>query len=367
MADLALINDDDSLKKACNNLWENMTQKRMYVTGAIGSAYEGEAFTKDYHLPNDTAYAETCASIGLIFWARRMLDLEVDSKYADVMERAFYNGVLAGMQLDGTKFFYVNPLEVIPGVSGIAKTHKHALPERPNWFACACCPPNVARLLPSIGRYAMGQIKDVVYSHLFVGGVLNLEDGHQGKVIVQSDLPYGNRVSYTFENDGSDLAFTLAIRIPDWSENTIIQLNDKPLDYVIKKGYVYISRNFKVTDRIDVLFDLSVKMVYPNEQLFSNSGKAAIQRGPIVYCIEGADNEDVFSLAINRMTDFEESVVEGIDGVVGLRARGLKRNTSRELYQYDLPKEKATHILLIPYYTWGNRGLNPMRVWLPYC
>ena len=150
MADAAMETGDATLTEACRTLWNNITQSRMYVTGAIGSAYEGEAFTKDYHLPNDTAYAETCAAIGLIFFANKMLYLERDRKYADEMERALYNCVLAGMQLDGTKFFYVNPLEALPGISGEAQTHKHALPVRPKWFACACCPPNVARL--QIGR-----------------------------------------------------------------------------------------------------------------------------------------------------------------------------------------------------------------------
>ena len=367
MADLALINDDDSLKKACNNLWENMTQKRMYVTGAIGSAYEGEAFTKDYHLPNDTAYAETCASIGLIFWARRMLDLEVDSKYADVMERAFYNGVLAGMQLDGTKFFYVNPLEVIPGVSGIAKTHKHALPERPNWFACACCPPNVARLLPSIGRYAMGQKEDVVYAHLFIGGELMLDDENQGKVIVQSSLPYGNKVRYSFESNGEVLPITLAIRRPDWSQNMVVQLNRMTIEGKIEKGYIYIAGPFKTTDIIDITLDNGVKKIYPNDQLFSDSGKMAIQRGPVVYCAEGVDNDDdVFSLVLKKDTVFEETSLEGIGDVIGLKAMSIKRKTSDQLYDYREPTEIETDVYLIPYYTWGNRGLNQMRVWLPY-
>ena len=161
MADAAALTEDKELADACRRLWSNITQCRMYITGGIGSAYEGEAFTKDYHLPNDTAYSETCASIGLIFFASRMLRLERKSVYADVMERALYNCVLAGMQLDGKRFFYVNPLEVIPGLSGQAKTHRHTLTQRPKWFACACCPPNVARLLPSIAEDA-----SVSYTHL---------------------------------------------------------------------------------------------------------------------------------------------------------------------------------------------------------
>ena len=198
MADVAIENNDESLKEACKTLWENITQKRMYVTGAIGSAYEGEAFTKDYHLPNDTAYAETCASIGLIFFARKMLELEKNSEYADVMERALYNCVLAGMELDGTKFFYVNQLENLPGISGESQTHPHTRPVRPKWFSCACCPPNVARLISSIANYAWEIKENTVYSHLYIGGELDLSSSSAfadgGKIIVETSYPYGNCV-----------------------------------------------------------------------------------------------------------------------------------------------------------------------------
>ncbi|MCI8897828.1 MAG: glycoside hydrolase family 127 protein, partial [Lachnospiraceae bacterium] len=180
MADAAMETGDATLTEACRTLWNNITQSRMYVTGAIGSAYEGEAFTKDYHLPNDTAYAETCAAIGLIFFANKMLYLERDRKYADEMERALYNCVLAGMQLDGTKFFYVNPLEALPGISGEAQTHKHALPVRPKWFACACCPPNVARLLASLSEYAWHVLPGKLFSNLFIDGTLDLRDTFGG-------------------------------------------------------------------------------------------------------------------------------------------------------------------------------------------
>ena len=176
MADAAMETGDTALAEACKTLWNNITQCRMYVTGGIGSAYEGEAFTRDYHLPNDTAYAETCAAIGLIFFANRMLYLERDRKYADAMERALYNCVLAGMQLDGTRFFYVNPLETLPGISGEAKTHRHALPVRPKWFACACCPPNVARTLSSISEYAWHMTRDALFSNLYIDGTLDLTE-----------------------------------------------------------------------------------------------------------------------------------------------------------------------------------------------
>ena len=166
MADVAKETDDEELLNACRTLWESITKRRMYVTGGIGSTNQGEAFTEDYDLPNDTVYAETCASIALVFFAKQLLENEHRGEYGDIMERAFYNTVLAGMQLDGKRFFYVNPLEVIPGISGKAVTHRHDLPVRPKWYACACCPPNVARLVSSLGAYAYSENEDTFFADL---------------------------------------------------------------------------------------------------------------------------------------------------------------------------------------------------------
>ncbi len=177
MADLAASTDDEELLAACRRLWESITKRQMYLTGGIGSTVHGEAFSVDYDLPNDTAYAETCASIGLLFFASRMLENEVLGEYGDVCERAFYNTVLAGMQLDGRRFFYVNPLEVIPGISGVSPTHRHDLPVRPKWYACACCPPNAARLISSFGKYAYGENADTAFCHLFAAGEISLANG----------------------------------------------------------------------------------------------------------------------------------------------------------------------------------------------
>ena len=166
VAEVASQTNDEELVETCKRLWNSITKKRMYITGGIGSTNQGEAFTVDYDLPSDTAYCETCASIGLVFFASRMLEMEINRKYSDIMEKAFYNTVLAGMQDDGKRFFYVNPLEVIPGIAGVAKTHTHDLPQRPTWYACACCPPNVSRLITSFGKYAYGENKNTVFCHL---------------------------------------------------------------------------------------------------------------------------------------------------------------------------------------------------------
>jgi DUF1680 family protein len=364
MADCAYETGDQSLYEACRRLWKNLTQRRMYITGAIGSAYEGEAFTKDYHLPNDTAYGETCAAIGLIFFAGKMLKLERRSEYANVMERALYNCVLAGMQLDGRRFFYVNPLESLPGISGEAQTHRHALPQRPKWFSCACCPPNVARLLPSIAEYAWDFDDSTIYSNLFIGGQLDLTDQFGGQLTLKTAYPYDGRLEYTFSKK---MSLTLAVRLPDWSADTQISLNGKTTDYSVKDGYAYISGTFDENDMIMVELDMSVKKIYANSKVSADSGKVAIQRGALVYCAEGVDNGgDVLGLKIKRdgkitVSDYNN---DKLCGICEIKAEGVKIKQTEGLYSYSAPESEPTEIVLVPYYTWGNRGINEMRVWI---
>lgn len=368
MADAAAQTGDKELAKACETLWNNITQHRMYVTGAIGSAYEGEAFTKDDHLPNDTAYAETCAAIGLIFFSNKMLYLSRNSKYADVMERALYNCVLAGMQLDGTKFFYVNPLEVLPGISGEAKTHRHALPVRPKWFACACCPPNVARLLSSISEYAWHMEEDTLFSNLFVAGTLDLSDTMGGKISLQTEYPYDNKIAYHFEPGQESMPVSLAIRVPAWSKQTKICVNGKAAECEIRDGYAYLRGDFGADDVVTIELDLSVRRVYTSSRVAANTGRVAVQRGPLIYCAEGVDNEeDVLSLSLKKDGDITVSAYlpEKLCGIQELYAEGFRETVREELYSYEPPKAEPCQITLVPYYTWGNRGLNQMRVWMP--
>lgn len=370
MADAAMETGDKELAEACKTLWNNITQHRMYVTGAIGSAYEGEAFTKDDHLPNDTAYAETCAAIGLIFFSNKMLYLERDGKYADVMERALYNCVLAGMQLDGTKFFYVNPLEVLPGISGEAQTHKHALPVRPKWFACACCPPNVARLLGSVAEYAWHIIPGSLFSNLFIAGTLDVSGHFGGKVTLQTGYPYDGEITYHFEpTEGrKSMEVPLAIRIPAWSLKTTICLNGKPVDCEIQDGYAYMRGEYTAQDVITVKLDMAVKRVYTSNRVSANTGKAALQRGPIIYCAEGADNEnDVLSLRLKKdgKVTGSEYLPDKLFGIQELYAEGYREAINDALYSFERQESKPYQITFVPYYTWGNRGLNQMRVWIP--
>ena len=362
MADLATETGDEELLEACRKLFDSIANKRMYVTGGIGSTGIGEAFTVDYNLPNDTAYAETCASIGLMFFASRMLEAEVDSRYGDVMERAFYNTVLAGMQLDGKRFFYVNPLEVIPGISGEAVTHKHDLPERPGWYACACCPPNVARCLTSIGKYAYGENDTTAFIHLFMEGKVSFENGLA--LNCETQYPYGFRIVYQVL-EGSGM---VAVREPDWSrENFRICVNGEAQTGKRERGYWYLE-GIKKGDVIEVILDDQVKKVYASARVANDSGCAALQRGPLVYCVEGVDNEeDVLALtfAEDGKAEAGEFEPELLNGTVRLKADGYKTFQIQSLYSYERQKREPYTITAVPYYTWGNRGLGQMRVWLP--
>jgi DUF1680 family protein len=364
MADVALETKDEALKNACRVLWESITRRRMYLTGGIGSAYEGEQFTKDYHLPSDTAYSETCASVGLIFFARRMLDLEKNGEYADVMERALYNCVLAGMQLDGSRFFYVNPLEALPGVSGEAPSHKHALPQRPKWFACACCPPNVARLIGSIGRYAFSVGEDAVYCHLFVAGDLDLKD--RGSIHVETGYPRDGVVRFRFAPSGETMNLTLAIRLPDWSRETKILRNGAAVDCEVKNGYAYLTGAFSAGDEITASFDMAVKRVFPSSRIAADSGRVAFTRGPLVYCAEGPDNEgDVIGLRVKKDAAARVRPSDKLEGIDEILLDGFREKPGDQLYSPDRPEAEACVLTLIPYYAWGNRGLAQMRVWIP--
>lgn len=370
MADAALETKNTELAAACKTLWNNITQHRMYVTGAIGSAYEGEAFTKDDHLPNDTAYAETCAAIGLIFFSNKMLYLERDGKYADVMERALYNCVLAGMQLDGTKFFYVNPLEALPGISGEAQTHRHALPVRPKWFTCACCPPNVARLLGSVAEYAWHVDEGTLFSNLFVAGTLDMTERFGGRVSLRTAYPYDNQLEYRFtpQEGKTGMEVSLAIRIPAWSEKTEIRLNGKSVECEVKNGYAYIKGIYTADDVITVAFTMTARRVYTSSRVSANTGKTALQMGPLIYCAEGVDNEnDVLSLSLKRdgKIRVSEYLPDALFGIRKLFAEGYRETVNEELYSFDRQKVQPCQVTFVPYYTWANRGLNQMRVWIP--
>ena len=366
MADLARESGDPTLKTACETLWKSITEKRMYVTGGIGSTVLGEAFTVDYDLPGDTAYAETCASIGLIFFARRMLELDPKGQYGDVMERALYNTVLAGMAQDGRRFFYVNPLEVVPGISGEAATQRHALPQRPQWYACACCPPNVARLLTSIGSYAYTAGENALFAHLYLEGTV--DSGLGWSLTCETGYPHGGEVRYTYH--GPERETTLALRIPGWSRRTSLQVNGREMDLsaLTREGYAYLNRVFREGDQITLTLDMAPQWVTASAKVPALSNRAAVQRGPLVYCAEGVDNGgQVLGLSFAREGALTQEPFdpELLGGVAPVTAQGWRQREPGALYAYGMAQLEPAQIRLVPYYAWGNRGENQMRVWLP--
>lgn len=365
MADIAGTTGDERLYQACVDLWKSMTEKRMYLTAGIGSTGELEAFTKDYDLPNDMVYAETCASIGLIFFAKQMLELEANGKYADVMERAFYNGTISGMQADGKRFFYVNPLEVNPGISGVVPGYKHVLPERPGWYACACCPPNLVRLITSLGKYVWDETDDTIFSHMFVGQKAELE---KADIDVESSYPWEGKVTYHVHSKKEE-EYTLAIHIPGYLKDICIKVNGEQIEWkkFMKNGYLYLTRKWGES-QVEILFDLEVRKVYANKNVREDAGKVALMRGPFVYCFEGVDNgNDLQAMCIDADTQAETFV--GKEGVlkdkVCIHVQGYEdERESDALYSEEKPDYQPHELTAIPYYLWGNRGVNQMRVWM---
>ena len=355
MADYASETEDKELQGACGRLWKNIVERKMYVTGGIGSTVLGEAFTVDYDLPPDTAYAETCASVGLMFFASRMLENELKGEYADVMERAFYNTVLAGMQLDGKRFFYVNPLEVNPGISGVAVTHKHDLPVRPKWYQCACCPPNVARLIESFGKYAYGENESTSFCHMIASGKVVFKNGMT--LECETDYPHGMNVKYTVKGNGK-----LAVHIPGWSKDFSVAVNGGPVHPGLDNGYIYIDING--TSVIEIKLDDKPHFVYASSRIPRAAGMVSLRRGPLVYCFEGVDNGSVKTLRIDRNYAPVVSSYSAELQADTLSVKAVRENDSEELYSDVPPAVTPCEATAVPYYTWGNRGETEMRVWM---
>ena len=280
------------------------------------------------------------------------------------MERAFYNTVLAGMQLDGKRFFYVNPLEVVPGISGKAITHREVLPTRPQWYACACCPPNVARMVSSFGSYAYSENEDTFFIDLYAGGTVKTEKGIT--LTCETDFPHGGTAKYTIKGEAET---TVAIRIPAWSEKSSLTVNGEAVDLnaVTKDSYAYITRAWKDGDTLALNMDMTPHVVYASAKIAADSGKVCVQRGALVYCAEEVDNGKVLPLYVKagaepKALDFEP---ETLGGIVPVEIAGCAQQDIDTLYSTKAPEFVEKTIRLIPYYTWANRGENQMRVWLP--
>ncbi|THF76392.1 glycoside hydrolase family 127 protein [Cohnella fermenti] len=379
MADLARLTGDAKLREACERLWANTTRKQMYITGGIGATHLGEAFTFDYDLPNDTVYSETCASIGMIFWARRMLQLEAKSEYADVMERALYNNVLGSMAKDGKHFFYVNPLEVWQEASARNPDRLHVKPVRQKWFGCSCCPPNVARLLSSLNDYIYDVSADgrTLHVHLFIGSEAKVRLAGRSVAISQrSALPWDGRIEFAVslpEGEGK-AAFELALRVPAWFQSGAPELaiNGETASYRVENGYAKVERDWQDGDTVLWLLPVETKLIAANPQVRADAGRAAIQRGPLVYCVEEADNgKPLASLALAEQPGLTETAdAELLGGCVVVEGNGRILDSSAwaedRLYRPLDKRQQSVRFKAIPYYLWGNREPGEMSVWLRY-
>lgn len=364
MADVARETGDETLVAACRRIFDSTVNRRMYITGGVGSSHVGEAFTFDYDLPNDTVYAETCASIALCFFARAMMQLEPDGRYADALERALYNTCLAGMSLDGHNFFYVNPLEVDPEASKKDARKHHVLPVRPKWFGCACCPPNLARLTTSLAKYMYTLGEDEIYVNLYMQNQAQLKLG-DARVSMEclTDYPASGEIAL---HPGAG-EYTLCLRIPGWAKEYALTLNGAALDLKPERGYVRISRAFSDGDEIKLSLPMHARRVYANTRVRADLGKVAVMRGPMVYCLEQVDNGPVVeALCLPRDSALTETVrPDKLGGIVEITAPG-KRMVSADdaLYSDQAPALEDATLTFIPYYAWANRGENEMTVYV---
>lgn len=390
MADVARKTGDKSLIAACRRLWDNVTRRQMYITGGIGSTNHGEAFSYDYDLPNDTIYAETCASIALAFFAQRMFNLEPQSEYADVMETALYNGIISGMSTDGKSFFYVNPLEVVPEAVEKDQLRRHVKIERQKWFGCSCCPPNLARLLTSLPSYAYSKDVDTLYVNLYLGGTVDT-DLESGKIRfdIKTEYPWKETVQVTIKEYPEGLPSpVLALRVPGWCDNYELKLNGAKLGneanptqgdrkYIFKDGYIRLS-GLASGDTIELLLDMPIVTVEANPRVREDIGKVAVRRGPIVYCLEEADNgKDLHCISLPLLpllsaagqdSGFKSEYDKNFGAVV-IESPGKRLN--RDGWDADTLYRKAAaarydDVILkwIPYYLWANRGAGEMVTWV---
>ncbi len=368
IADVAAATNDDELMKVCEDIWHNIVYKRMYITGAVGSSRTGEAFTFDYDLPNDTVYGETCASVALAFFAHRMLKANPKSEYADVLEKVLYNGIISGVQLDGQSFFYVNPLEVFPEACEKSEINRHVKPVRQKWFGCACCPPNLARIVTSISSYLYTVGKDTLFVHLYAGSETELSIGENKlKLNVETNYPYDGKVKLNLNSD-----IKLALRIPGWCRNYSIMVNGENVtDASVKDGYIYLTELGGENNVIEFDMDMPVKLISSNPLVRHNAGRAAVMRGPLVYCLEETDNgKNLANVELVSDGKFNTVYEEILGGVKVIYAEGLRevigeKTANEPLYmEYSKPHKENVVLKYIPYYAWCNRTPGEMAVWV---
>lgn len=374
VADVAALTGDDSLLKAIDKIWTNVVEKKLYVQGGAGAIGSGERYGGNYELPNATAYNETCAAISNVYWNHRMFLLHGDSKYIDVLEKILYNGLISGIGLDGKSFFYTNAMQIKTGLA-----HKDMEPARSGWFECSCCPTNLTRLIPSVPGYMYAQKDDNLFVNLFISGSADVTMGKkQINIIQQNNYPWDGALSFTI-NPSSSLPFNLLVRIPGWVQNiampstlykfennsattATIKVNGQPFTYNIQNGYAIINRTWKKNDKVEVMLPMEVRTVTANENVKDDIGKVAIQRGPLMYCAEWADNNGKtsnFILPAGTVfnNEFNANLLNGV--------MVLKAEVPAVVIEGNNISTRKQSFTAIPYYSWANRGKGEMNVWFP--
>ncbi|KKB08025.1 glycoside hydrolase family 127 protein [Devosia chinhatensis] len=359
MADLAAELDDADLQRACEVLWKDVMDTKMYVTAGLGPSAHNEGFTHDFDLPNQTAYAETCASVALIFWAQRMLHLGLDGQYADILELAMFNGALSGLSRDGEHYFYANPLE------------SDGTPTRWDWHTCPCCTMNVSRLVASVGQYFLSTAEDGVAFHLYGGIASQVEiAGTTVGLREVSNYPWSGEIAIHVDPQ-EPAAFAVKLRIPGWCEGASVTVNGTPIGLdIIENGYVTIDRRWAAGDVIGLDLPMPPERLYAHPGVIMDAGRVALKRGPLVYCLEEADNPGgrVQRLKLPRNAPLQpEMRTDLFDGVVTLRAdaTAIEETSFTQLYRTKPPKEAPATLTAIPYFLWANRGRGSMVVWVP--
>jgi DUF1680 family protein len=372
-ADVAAARPDPALVGRLRALWQDVTGRQMYLTGGVGQEGHGEAFTLPYDLPSDRAYAETCAAVGLVRWAQRMLCLEGDGRYADTAERALYNGALAGVSADGRAYFYVNPLEVWPAAAAARHDLADVRPTRQPWFECACCPPNLARLIASVPDllYGVGEDGATLFVHHYAASEAEVDLAAAGRVRVrqEGDYPWSGRIALSLSPD-RPARWALALRLPGWARSAAVAVNGvaakAPLP--VRSGYVTVGRLWRPGDRVTVDLPMPVERVRAHPAVRDLAGRVALMRGPFVYAFEEADNgPDLGALALGGVEAWQarrEPALAG--GVVCLSGPGWRRRAppADALYAADPIPSAAVSLTAIPYWAWANRTPGEMRVWL---
>lgn len=368
MAMVARHTGDQELLAACKRFWNDIVKRRMYITGNIGSTTTGEAFTYDYDLPNDTMYGETCASVGMSFFAKEMLKIEAKGEYGDILEKELFNGSLSGMSLDGKHFFYVNPLEADPTASKLNPGKSHILTHRADWFGCACCPANLARLITSVDQYIYTVHDKTILSHQFIANEASFSDGVT--VTQTNNFPWQGDIKYHLEN-ADHKTYQFGIRVPQWSQDEFsVSVNGQNVDATIEDGFIYLTIDQDNVD-IELTLNMATKLMRSNNRVKANFGQVAVTRGPLVYAAEEADNEaPLWDYHVNTKDDatydYQEETLGGVGVITVPATREQLESTDDALYKSidDVPNEIDTQLTLVPYYSWANRLNGQMRVWL---